>query len=332
MNIKAPYLLFIGDAKDPLSIKIAKGVADWRPELAVAEYILPGCEVTTGLPKMNIEQAVAAGAQTFVLGFAKSGGTIESKWLPSILQAIEAGMDIASGLHQRLDSFEQIVSAATQHGVSLLDVRHPTKSFRTGNGNKRSGKRLLTVGTDCSVGKMYTALAIEKGMKKHAMDVEFKATGQSGIFIAGDGIAVDCVVADFIAGAIEDLSPSNQPQHWDIIEGQGSLFHPAFAGVSLGLLHGAQPDALVLCHTEKRAHMRAIPGRALPGLEQTMELNLQTARLTNPETKFVAIAVNTSMLTAEEATNVCQTYQQRHGLPCIDPLRDGVDQIIEQLI
>ena len=330
--MRTPYLLFIGDAKDILSIKLAKSIVDWRPELAIAEIAMDGCEVTTSLPRASIEQGIAKGAKTFVLGFANSGGTIDEAWLPSILHAIELGMDIASGLHQRLDSFESIVAQAKKYGVKLIDVRHPTASYKTGNGIKRSGKRLLTVGTDCSAGKMYTALSIVKEMQQRKMDVQFKATGQCGIFIAGDGFAIDCVVADFIAGAVEQLSPESDADHWDIIEGQGSLFHPAFAGVSMGLLHGAQADALVLCHVEKREQMRAIPGRPLPSLEETLAFNLQAARVTNPAAKFIGIAVNTSALDDDEAMKKCQQYQQQFKLPCVDPLRHGVSKIVDQLI
>ena len=164
MEINPPYLLFIGDAKDSLSIKIANSIVHWRPDLAIGESAMDGCEVTTSIPRLSIENAVSLGAKTFVLGFANSGGTIEKTWLPSILQAIECGMDIASGLHQRLDSFEAIVNHANTFGVKLIDVRHPTGSFKTGTGIKRTGKRLLTVGTDCSAGKMFTALPIEKEM------------------------------------------------------------------------------------------------------------------------------------------------------------------------
>lgn len=331
MKIKTPYCLFIGDAKNPLSIKLAMGIADWRPELAVGEFALEDCQVSTSLPRINIEQAAGKGAKTFVMGFVNSGGTLDDKWVPSILRAIEAGMDIASGLHQRLDSIPEIAAHAKKYQCDLIDVRHPTQTFKTGTGEKRQGKRLLTVGTDCSVGKMYTALAIEKAMKQKDLDVSFKATGQSGIFVEGDGIAVDCVVSDFIAGAVEQLSPENSPNHWDIIEGQGSLFHPAFAGVSLGLLHGAQADALVLCHAENRQHMRGIPGRKLPNLKDTMAFNLQAAKLTNPNAQFIGISVNTSMLSDSKSEDICNQYQKQFNLPCVDPMRHGTDKLLEQL-
>jgi len=331
MSIRAPYYLFIGDAIEPYSIKLAMGIATWRPELAVGELSLEGCKVTTGLVNIDIDSAIKRGAKTLVMGFANNGGTIENKWIATILRAIESGMDIASGLHQRLDSVPQIAEHAKKYSVQLIDVRHPSQIFETGTGNPRTGKRLLTVGTDCSAGKMFTALAIHQEMQRRKLDASFRATGQSGIFIAGNGVAIDCVVADFIAGAVEYLSPVNENDHWDIIEGQGSLFHPAFAGVSLGLLHGAQADALVLCHVERREHMRGIPGRLLPSIEEVMQANLNAARLTNANAQFIGLSVNTSMLSESESENICQKYQQQFDLPCVDPLRHGVVPLMDSL-
>ena len=332
MDIITPYCLFLGDATDHFSIKIAKGIADWRPDLAVSEFGLPDCSVTTGMKPLSIAESAAAGAKTFVVGLANSGGFIDDSWVPSILLAIEQGMDIASGLHQRLDSVPEIRLKAEEHNVNLIDVRHPLQSFKTGTGIKRSGKRLLTVGTDCSVGKMYTSLAIEKAIRLRSVDTSFVATGQSGIFISGKGVAIDCVVSDFIAGAVEQISPENNQDHWDIVEGQGSLFHPAFAGVSLGLLHGAQPDALVLCHAEQRDHMRGIAGRKLPSFQETIEANLQAARLTNPDARFIGIAINTSMLNETEANEICANYEQKYNLACVDPVRHGVDKLLGNLL
>lgn len=331
MQIKTPYCLFIGDAQEPFSIKMANGISQWRPELIVGEFALEGCRVTTQQPRVTIDEATKLGAKTFVLGFANNGGTIEDKWVPFILQAIESGMDIVSGLHQKLSSISKIASHAKKYNVRLLDIRHPNQTFKTATGYKRTGRRLLTVGTDCSTGKMFTALAIEKQMKKDGFNVNFKATGQSGILIAGEGIAIDCVVSDFIAGAVEELSPENKKNHWDIIEGQGSLYHPAFAGVSMGLIHGAQPDALVLCHIAEREHMRGVPGRNLPSIDDTMKLNLQAARLTNPEARFIGMSINTSMLDEIEAKDLCLNYEQKLGIPCVDPLRHGVSRIVENI-
>lgn len=332
MHIVSPYLLFIGDATDQLSIKMARGAADWRPELCIGEYSVAGCTVTTGLEKMSIEKAAKKGAKSFVLGFANSGGVLEKKWLPYILLAMDHGMDIVSGLHNKLSDFPELVNKAQQTQQQLLDIRHPKAEFSTGTGVKRSGKRLLTVGTDCSVGKMYTSLSLEKSMKKLNFDVDFRATGQCGILIAGQGVAIDCVIADFISGASESLSPNNKPEHWDIIEGQGSLSHPAFAGVSLGLLHGSQPDALVICHDLNRSHMRGLPDSQFPSIASTISLNLQAAKLTNPDVKVVGITVNTSSVSVEEGQRICQKLSSEFSLPCVDPMRDGTDNIVKTLV
>ena len=332
MHIVSPYLLFIGDATDQLSIKMARGAADWRPELCIGEFSVSGCTVTTGIEKMTIEQAAVRGAKSFILGFANSGGVLEKRWLPYILNAMEHGMDIVSGLHDKLTDFPELVEKAQQCQQQLLDIRHPKAEFVTGTGVKRSGKRLLTVGTDCSVGKMYTSLSLEKSMKKLNFDVDFRATGQCGILIAGQGVAIDCVIADFISGATESLSPDNKPEHWDIIEGQGSLSHPAFAGVSLGLLHGSQPDALVICHDLNRSHMRGLPDSQFPSIASTINLNLQAAKLTNPDVKVVGITVNTSSVSVEEGQRICQQLSTEFSLPCVDPMRDGTDSIVKTLV
>ncbi|MBG23168.1 MAG: EBNA-1 nuclear protein [Idiomarinaceae bacterium] len=331
LELKTPYLLFIGHATDPLSIKMAKSAADWSPEKCLGEVRSPGCTVSAGLPAMTIAEGIAAGAKSLVLGFANSGGHLDDQWLPMIHEAIEAGLDIISGLHDRLNAYEELVAAAQRKNVRLLDIRHPTKRLKTGKGYRREGKRLLTVGTDCSVGKMYTSLSLTREMQQRGMSVTFRATGQSGILVAGEGIAVDCVVADFIAGAIEELAPANAAEHWDIIEGQGSLFHPAFAGVSLGLLHGAQADALVVCHALGRTSMRAIDNRPLPSLAETIALNEQMARVTNPNAKVVGIAVNTSAVSDEEAKAYCRKVESEFGLPCVDPIRHGVASIVDKL-
>jgi uncharacterized NAD-dependent epimerase/dehydratase family protein len=332
MQIASPYLLFIGDATDQLSIKMARGVADWRPELCIGEYSVPGCTVSTGVTKMDIKTAADNGAKSFILGFANSGGVLDKKWLSYILEALDNGMDIVSGLHNKLTDFPEIVAKAQTTNQQLLDIRHPKAEFITGTGVKRTGKRLLTVGTDCSVGKMYTSLSLEKAMKKANFNVDFRATGQCGILIAGTGVAIDCVISDFLSGASESLSPANNADHWDIIEGQGSLSHPAFAGVSLGLLHGSQPDALVICHDLNRSHMRGLPQSQFPSIETTIALNLQAAKLTNPNVKVVGITINTSSVSVEKGQEICAQLSKEFSLPCVDPLRDGADAIVATLV
>ena len=326
-----PYLLFLGDAGDDLAAKSARGVVDWRPERCLGQLRLEGCKTSLGLAEMSVDEAAAAGARTMIVGVANAGGFIPDSWTATIVGALAAGMDVASGMHTRLATIAEIRDAAARYGKSLFDVRHPGQSFSVGNGDPRPGLRLLTVGTDCSCGKMYTALAIEREMRERGMKVDFRATGQSGIFIAGDGVAVDAVVADFISGAVEWLAPANDSDHWDLIEGQGSLFHPSFAGVSLGLLHGAQPDALVLCHEPTRTHMRDLPGRALPGLAECIDANLAAARLTNPAARCVGLAIDTSRLDDAARERLLAETGSELGIACVDPFAIGVGPIVDAL-
>jgi len=329
--MERPYLLFLGDAPDQLAAKTATGIADWRPDWCVGQLRLPGCQADTGLGDLSIAEAAERGARTMVIGVVNSGGVMPESWTDSIVTALAQGMDVASGLHARLESFPAIRDAAERHGRRLHNVRHNEHSFATGKGSKRSGKRLLTVGTDCSIGKKYTALALEREMRQRGMNADFRATGQTGVFIAERGVAIAAVVADFISGAAEWLSPANEPDHWDVIEGQGSLFHASFAGVSLGLLHGSQPDALVLCHEPTRTHMRGLPHAPLPALADCIETHVHSARLTNPDCRMVGIAVNTAALAEAEANGYLRALHDELGLPCVDPIRSGVGPIVDQL-
>jgi len=332
MSIEHPYLLFLGDAADQLAAKTAQGIAHWRPDWCLGQLRLPDCNADLGLADLSLEQAVEAGARTLVIGVANRGGVISEAWVAVLEQALRLGMDLAAGLHNRLADVPRLAATAEQHGRRLFDVRHPTREFEVANGRKRAGKRLLTVGTDCSVGKMYASLAMEREMRAQGLNADFRATGQTGILIAGDGISVDAVVADFIAGSIEWLAPANDPDHWDVIEGQGSLFHASFAGVSLGLMHGAQADALVLCHEPTRSHMRGLPDYALPGLKDCLEANLVAARLTNPAVAAVGVAVNTSQMAEGTAGDLLRQIEDELGLPATDPFKDGVAPIVARLV
>jgi uncharacterized NAD-dependent epimerase/dehydratase family protein len=209
-------------------------------------------------------------------------------------------------------------------------VRHSSQRFPTGKGTKRSGLRLLTVGTDCSAGKKYTVLALEKEMRARGFDADFRATGQTGVFISGRGVAIDAVVADFISGAVEWLSPDAPPDHWDLIEGQGSLFHPSFAGVTLGLLHGAQPDAFVVCHEPTRTTMRGV-AHPLPTIGEVIDLTIRCGRLTNPAIRPVGISVNTQALGEAEARAYLDEVAREHDLPATDPVRFGTAPIVDRI-
>ena len=329
--IETPYLLFLGDAPDQLAAKVAQGIADWRPDNAVGQFRLPGCGADVGLQDMTLQQASEAGAKTLVVGVANRGGVISQDWKDVLVKALEMGFDLASGLHNLLRDERDLVAAAQTHGGTLHDVRVPTDAYPIANGVKRSGKRVLAVGTDCSVGKMYTALALDQAMQKRGMKSSFRATGQTGILITGQGVPLDAVVADFMAGSVEYLTPDNDDDHWDIIEGQGSLFHVSYSGVTMALIHGGQPDALILSHEPTRERMRGLPDYTLPTLEVLRDTALPLAKVANPDCQVVAITVNTQAMSDDEAQSYMAGVEARMGLPTIDPFRQGADRIAEAL-
>ncbi|MGY3572587.1 N-acetyltransferase DgcN [Vibrio paucivorans] len=332
MSISQPYLLFLGDVTDPLSAKTARGIHQWRPNVCVGQLRLTENTVSLGLDDLSLEQAKEAGAKTLVIGTANAGGFIPKTWLSTLILAAEMGFEIASGMHQRLSDVEELSALQKAGKTTLHDVRHFDDALDVGNGKERAGKRLLTVGTDCSVGKMFAALAIEKALQERDIKAQFKATGQTGILVQGCGISIDAVVADFISGAVEAISPAFTDHEWDIIEGQGSLFNPSYAGVSMGLIHGAQPDAMVLCHEIGRQHIRHLPHASLPTIEATIAANEQAAQLTNPNAKIVGICLNTSSLAEEDARELCAQWSERYQLPVTDPVRFSVNSIVDRLV
>jgi uncharacterized NAD-dependent epimerase/dehydratase family protein len=331
MQVAKPYLLFLGNAADALAAKTARGIADWRAEDCVGQLRLPGCRDDLGLPELTPREAAELGARTMVIGVVNPGGVLPEHWTHTLVEALAAGLDIASGMHVALASLPALASAAEAHGGRLLDVRRPDRSFEVGSGRPRRGHRILTVGTDCSVGKKYTALALTRELTERGVDATFRATGQTGILIAGEGVAIDAVVADFASGAAEWLSPDAEPEHWDVIEGQGSLFHPAFAAVSLGLLHGSQPEAFVVCHEPTRTSMRGLE-RALPSLQECVETTIAHGRLTSPEVRCAGFSVNTSALAAEDRTQLLDHIGSETGLPAVDPVATGVAAVVDELL
>ena len=329
--IQSPYLLFLGDAPDPLAAKVAQGIRDWRPDVAVGQLRLPGCQADMKLPDMTLDEARAAGAKTLVIGVANRGGVISPGWMSVLVEALEKGFDLASGLHTLLRDQAPLVEAAAKAGRHLYDVRLPDRPYPIANGVKRTGKRMLAVGTDCSVGKMYTALSMEKEMVARGMKATFRATGQTGILITGGGVPLDAVVADFMAGSVEMLTPDNDADHWDLIEGQGSLFHVSYSGVTLALVHGGQPDALVLCHEPTRPHMRGLPDYALPSLESLRDVALTLAQVANPACKVVGVSINASGMSLEEGDAYMAEVEARLGLPTVDPFRQGAARLVDAL-
>lgn len=329
--IQTPYLLFLGDAPDALAAKVAQGIRDWRPELAVGQLRLPGCNADMGIEDLTIEEAVERGAKTLVIGVANRGGVISDSWMDVLKSALAAGMDLASGLHNHLNDEPALVEVANAHGRSLHDVRIPSVAYPIANGKKRSGKRCLAVGSDCSVGKMYTALCMEREMRARGMKATFRATGQTGILVTGSGVPLDAVVADFMAGAVEYLTPDNEDDHWDLVEGQGSIFHPSYSGVTMALIHGSQPDSLVLCDEPNRPHMRGLPEYQAQSLELLRDTALLLARIVNPDCQVTGIAVNTSAMSDEEAAAHVAMVEERMGLPTVDPFRHGAGRLVDAL-
>ncbi|MGB0623314.1 MAG: DUF1611 domain-containing protein [Luminiphilus sp.] len=330
IEIPSPYLLFLGDVSNPLDAKTAMGLRDWRPERCVGQYRLPGCAVDLGLPEMDFSAAAATGAQSVVIGVAPSGGALKAEWVAALGEALRAGLSVVSGLHRKLSEAPELVDAAAS-GQQLIDVRVPPASVPIASGRRRSGNRLLMVGTDCCVGKKYSALALHKALEAQGVATTFRATGQTGILIAGGGIPMDAVVSDFLSGAAEMLTPDAAPDHWDVIEGQGSLFHPAYAAVTLGLLHGSQPDAMVLCHAVGRTVIDEYEDYPVPDLRECIAQYEQVARVTNRQSSIVGIGLNTQGLSDTEALSACRDASTLTGLPCVDPMRHALDSILDAL-
>lgn len=323
LDLPAPYLLFLGDCTEEGYAKTALGLRDWAPDKCIGELVLPGGTVSAGLPRLTPAEAAALGARSLVIGIANSGGIISPAWVPALIEALGAGLDLISGMHSKLNDYVVLRDEAVRQGRRLIDVRTPPPGIPVGTGRKRSGKRLLTVGTDCALGKKYSALAIARGFASRGVDVDFRATGQTGIMIAGSGIPMDAVVADFAAGAAEMLTPDAAPSHWDVIEGQGSLFHPSYAGVSLSLLHGSQPDVIVACHDVARTGLLGHPEFSVPTVDEVIALSLRLGSRTNGEIRCGGVTINTASLEAEAAGALLDREAERLGLPVADPIRGG---------
>jgi uncharacterized NAD-dependent epimerase/dehydratase family protein len=332
VELRTPYLVLIGAEDDPTYAKTGLGIVHWRRERVAGQMRFPGCEVDLGVPDMTVSEAAQCGVGSLVIGVAPVGGKVPDDWWIVIEEAARAGLDIVCGLHLKLADNPALTAAASASGARLIDVRVPPKNLPVGTGVKRTGRRLLTVGTDCASGKKYTALALDQAMREAGQNSTYRATGQTGIMIAGEGIPIDAVVADFIAGAAELLSPDNEPDHWDIIEGQGSLFHPGYSGVSLGLLHGSQPDAFVVCHEATRKRVAGWEHFALPSIQECIDLHLATGRRTNPTIRCVGVSINTSGLAAGRRADYLADTSAVTGLPCVDPLIDGCGAIVDYLL
>jgi len=330
--LPAPYLIFLGDARSRADLKTALGLREWASESCLGQYRLHADVPGIGLPDLSFEAARKAGAQSLLIGLATDGGKLSESWWPDLRLAVEAGLNIISGMHQPLATVPGLAELAEKNGCSLIDIRHWQPPLTVGTGRKRSGKRLLTVGTDCAIGKKYTALAITRALMARGHAATFRATGQTGIMLAGSGVPIDSVISDFVSGAAEALSPSNTPDHWDIIEGQGALGHPAYAAVSLGLLHGSQPDYIVLCHQPGRTVLDGFPDYQVPALKAAIEANLAMGRLTNPDIRCGGISLNTAGLDACAREDLFVRIADEQGVPCFDPMVSSLDPLLDFIL
>lgn len=332
VSLKTPYLIFLGEETSPTYAKTGAGIAQWRKQDCLAQMNLEGGTVDIGLPQMDIQQASESGAKTLVIGTSVVGGAIPDRWIQVLVEALESGMDIAAGVHTKLNENKTLVEVANKTGQQLVDVRTPPSDIPVGTGTKRTGKRLLTVGTDCALGKKYTALAIDAALKNRGIDSDFRATGQTGILISGSGMPIDAVVADFISGAAEVLSPDNKENHWDVIEGQGSLHHPGYAAVSMGLLMGSQPDVFVVCTELGRERIKGWPDFDLPSIQEVIDRTVDIGKRTNPDIRCIGISVNSSALDETEALEQMAELEKTYKMPVVDPIRFGVEKLIEVII
>lgn len=328
VSILQPYLVFVGDVG---AAKTALGVRDWAAHDCCAQWRFEG-GADLGLPDACPAKAVALGARSLLIGVAPRGAGWPARWIPPLIEALDAGLDVVSGVHARLGDIPEVAKAARLSGRRVVEIRRPDAAYPIASGARRSGRRVLTVGTDCGVGKKYAALALTRAFQARGVPATFRASGQTGMIIAGAGIAIDAVVSDFAAGAAECLSPSAPETHWDVIEGQGAIFHPAYAGVTLSLLHGSQPDMMVLCHDVERTEIAGFPGFPIRPLDETIAMYESLARVTNPDSRVVALALNTSRLADAAAQEVADTLGRRHALPCFDPMRFGAASVAEALL
>ncbi|QEF97503.1 hypothetical protein Mal15_15430 [Stieleria maiorica] len=266
------------------------------------------------------------------IGIAPPGGKLPDEWRPMILQALRRGIDVVSGLHDFLTEDAEYIAAAERSDSRLIDVRRNRLKVTAECHRFRPGcTRIHTVGQDCSLGKMVTSLEIHRGLVRRELNSKFLATGQTGIMISGDGVPIDCVVADFVSGAAEQLARRYEHHDFLLIEGQGSISHPAFSAVTLGLLHGSAPHGLVYCYEAGRTHVKGLDDVPLTPIKQQMDAYLVAANLRHP-CKFVGIGINTRNLSDEEASAEIERAESTFGLPACDVYRTGADKLVEACI
>ena len=339
MSKRAERLLILaeGFSADPHYGKTARGVLAYgeRPVVALVDSTRAG-EMQGGVPIVaTIEEALHLEPDTALVGVATAGGRFPPAWRELLKQSIRAGLHVENGLHQFIADDSELSGLAAEHGVELRDLRRPPEGLNvtTGANLETGAKHVLTVGSDCAIGKMTVSLELDRAAKARGIASRFVPTGQTGIAIAGWGIGIDAVVADFIAGATEHLVVEGRERGGELlfVEGQGSLSHPAYSGVTMGLIHGSAPHAYVLCHQAGATEIEGFPGHPLVPLAELVELHERISLPARPA-KVAAIALNTRTLDEAGARAAVAAAEAETGLPADDPVRFGADRLLDAVL
>jgi uncharacterized NAD-dependent epimerase/dehydratase family protein len=332
--MKRYLILAEGYSGDPHYGKTARGVIHYGPHPVVAllDSSRAG-ETYRGIPIVaTVNDALCFNPTTALVGVVTPGGRFPPAWRELLRGCIAKGLDVENGLHQFLSDDAELSDLARRHGVELRDLRKPPPdlSVPTGENLRVPARIVLTVGSDCAIGKKTVAVEFDREARRRGLASQFVATGQTGIAIAGWGIAVDAVVADFLAGAAEWLVVEGARRGGELlfVEGQGSLVHPAYSGVTLGLIHGSVPHAFVLCHLAGATEVDGFPGHPLPSLRELIDLHERVALPARPA-RVAAVALNTSGLPDDEARSAIAATAEETGLPTDDPVRFGAGKLLD---
>jgi len=340
----APTFLAVAEGSfGVITAKTAVSAIRYLPERVVAVLDSTATARTVGealgfggpIPIVRtLEEGLALGPEALLIGIAPRGGRLPPEWRAWVETALDRGLEIWSGLHTYLSDDPDLAARARRRGVRLFDLRKPPDVLPVANGRARSVDALvvLTVGSDCNSGKMTALVELQRALRGDALRTRFVATGQTGILLAGRGIAVDAVVGDFIAGATEQLVvEAAAGADVVLVEGQGSLIHPGYSGVSLGLIHGACPGAMILCHQASRKLVSEYHGASaflpIPPLARLVQLHEQTAALVSPS-RVIAVALMTYDLPEGAARDAVRRAAEETGLPATDPVRFGVEPLV----